>query len=179
MPGSWRNLALFIEDHAPVSEWFSHFGFEQVGERLLAGAYPLDADDVDELAQAGVEVAYNLCQDVEYEQAERQEVEAALSEAGIEERRLPLPDYGGLEPVALERAVDEVLAELESGRRIYLHCRAGWQRSAAVAAAVIALREEIPLAAALEELRQRKPTSEPLPHQRADLFEWWTGRSRG
>jgi protein-tyrosine phosphatase len=162
-----------------VSEWFSHFGFEQVGDGLLAGAYPLDADDVDELAQAGVEVAYNLCEDIEYEHHQREEAEGALSEAGIEERRLPLVDYGGLDAAALERAVGEVLAELEAGRGVYLHCRAGWQRSAAVAAAVIALREGIPLPAALEALRQRKATAEPLSHQRADLIEWWQSRSAG
>jgi protein-tyrosine phosphatase len=162
-----------------VSEWFSHFGFEQVGDGLLAGAYPLDADDVDELARARVEVAYNLCEDIEYEHDQREEIEAALSEAGIEERRLPLMDYGGLEAAALERAVDEVLEQLEVGRCVYLHCRAGWQRSAAVAAAVIALREDLPLPAALEALRRRKPTAEPLPHQRADLIEWWQSRSAG
>lgn len=162
-----------------MSEWFSHFGFGQVGERLLAGAYPLDADDVDELARAGVDVAYNLCEDVEYEQHQREEAEAALSEAGIEERRLPLTDYGGLDAAELEQAVGEVLAALETGQCVYLHCRAGWQRSAAVAAAVIALREDIPLPAALDALRQRKPTAEPLPHQRADLIEWWQSRSAG
>lgn len=162
-----------------MSEWFSHFGFEQVGERLLAGAYPLDAEDVEELARAGVDAAYNLCEDVEYELDQREQVEAALADAGIDERRLPLTDYGGLDPAALERAVNEVSEELEHGRCVYLHCRAGWQRSAAVAAAVIALREGTSLPAALETLRERKSTAEPLPHQRADLLAWWAARSDG
>jgi protein-tyrosine phosphatase len=160
-----------------VSEWFSHFGFERVGEGLLAGAYPLDAEDVDELVGAGVDAAYNLCEDLEYEHDQREEVEAALSAAGIEERRLPLTDYGGLDPAALERAAGEVMEELERGRCVYLHCRAGWQRSAAVAAAVIALREDIPLPEALDALRERKPTAQPLPHQLADLVGWWQARS--
>ena len=61
---------------------------------------------------------------------------------------------------------------------MYLHCRAGWQRSATVAAAVIALREDLSLPQALAALRQRKPTAEPLPHQRADLLRWWRARAQ-
>ena len=63
------------------------------------------------------------------------------------------------------------------GRTVYLHCRAGWQRSAAVAAAVIAVREQVPLQHALARLRERRPEAEPLPHQRADLFTWWSQRA--
>lgn len=159
-----------------MSDWFSRFGFAPVADGLLAGAYPLDRDDVRALSDAGVELAYNLCEDTEYGPGQREAVAAALAEAGIEERRLPLTDYAGLAADSLDRAVEEVLAELEGGRRVYLHCRAGWQRSATVAAAVIALREEVGLAQALAVLRDRKPTAEPLPHQRAGLIEWWKAR---
>jgi len=159
-----------------MSEWFSHFGFAQIADGLLSGAYPLDADDVKRLAAERVEVAYNLCKDAEYNPGQRHAVHEALAEVGIEERRLPMPDHGRLSPESLDRAVDEVMLELETGRRVYLHCRAGWQRSAAVAAAVIAGREEIELHRALMVLRERKPASEPLPHQLADLVEWWLKR---
>src|SRR5215208_1794670 len=159
-----------------MSEWFSHFGFAQIADGLLAGAHPLDAHDVNQLAAERVEVAYNLCEDAEYDPGQRQAVQGALAEARIEERRLPLPDHGGLSRESLDRAVDGLLAELEAGRRVYLHCRAGWQRSAAVAAAVIARREGIGLHRALAILRERKPGSEPLPHQLADLIEWWLER---
>ena len=159
-----------------MSEWFSRFGFAQVADGLLSGAYPLDADDVERLAAERVAVAYNLCEEAEYEPGQREAVKEALTEAGIQERRLPIADYGRLSGESLDRAVDEVMTELEEGRRVYLHCRAGWQRSAAVAAAVIARREGIGLDRALAVLRERKPTSEPLPHQRADLITWWLGR---
>lgn len=159
-----------------MSEWFSRFGFAVVGDGLLAGAYPLDARDVAHLAAAGVQLTYNLCEDREYEPGQRDDVVAALGRSGIEERRLPLVDYGGLDAAALERSVGEVLSELDAGRRVYLHCRAGWQRSATVAAAVIAVREQVPLARALELLRERKPTAEPLDHQREGLIAWWSAR---
>ncbi|MFL5821621.1 MAG: dual specificity protein phosphatase family protein [Solirubrobacteraceae bacterium] len=156
-----------------MSEWFSRFGFAEVADGLLSGAYPLDTQDIQRLADERVEIAYNLCEQDEYAPGQRDAVEDALAQAGIEERRLPMTDYGRLSPESLDRAVTEVLAELRRGRRVYLHCRAGWQRSAAVAAAVIARREGLGLDRALDVLRRRKPHSEPLPHQRADLVAWW------
>jgi predicted protein tyrosine phosphatase len=59
-----------------------------------------------------------------------------------------------------------------------VHCRAGWQRSAAVAAGVVALRDEVDLAEALDRIAARKPTADPLPHQRHDLANWWLLRRR-
>ena len=133
-----------------MSEWFEHFGFGPVSAGLLTGAYPRDAGDVAQLAAAGVDEVYSLCEDREYGEGERAAVEAALEEAGLAERRLPLVDYGNLPAPALERAVTEVSEALDEGRCVYLHCRAGMQRSAAVAAGVIALREGLPIDHALD-----------------------------
>jgi atypical dual specificity phosphatase len=159
-----------------MSEWFERFGYGDVADGLLTGAYPLDADDVAALAAAGVDEVYNLCEDAEYGECERAAVQAALADAGIVERRLSLVDYGHLPAPALERATEEVREALAAGRRVYLHCRAGWQRSAAVAAGVIALREDLTIGRALHTLRERRPAAEPLPHQLADLLAWWEGR---
>jgi atypical dual specificity phosphatase len=161
-----------------VSDWFTRFGFAQVGDGLLIGAYPLDAADIALLAQEGTEVVYNLCEDVEYDEGLRERIVDALADAGIAERRLPLQDYGDLPRQALDRAVEEVLHDLDDGRTVYVHCRAGWQRSAAVAAGVIALREGVAVEEALQMLRERKPTAEPLDHQLADLVSWFAGRKR-
>jgi len=144
-----------------MSDWFRRFGFAEVGHGLLVGAYPLDAEDVAEIAGAGVDVVYNLVEDAEYEVGERDAATAALAAEA-----------------ALDRAVDEVLGDLEAGQRVYVHCRAGWQRSATVAAGVLALREDLPIEDALAVLRERKPTAEPLGHQRADLLAWWRARAR-
>jgi protein-tyrosine phosphatase len=161
-----------------MSDWFERFGFAEVGDGLIVGAYPLDAEDVAEIASAGVDVVYNLVEDEEYQAGARDTATAALDAAGVSERRLPLVDYGSVPETALDRAVDEVLGDLEAGRRVYLHCRAGWQRSATVAAGVLALREDLRIEDALAVLRERKPTAEPLGHQRADLLAWWRARGR-
>jgi len=159
-----------------MSRWFEHFGFAEVGDGLLAGAYPTDADDVAALARAHVDEVVNLCENVEYAPGEREVVAHALATAGIPECRVSLVDHGRLLAPEVERAVETVLERLDGGRHVYIHCRAGWQRSAAVAAAVIALREGLDIEQALEVVRERKPRAEPLEHQRADLLAWWVGR---
>jgi protein-tyrosine phosphatase len=162
-----------------VSRWFRSYGFADVLDDLLVGAYPLDGDDVAMLTHLGVQRVLNLAEDAEYRPGEREPVERAFRDAGIEERRMSLTDYGGLPPDALEAAVKEVNAWLDEGARTYLHCRAGWQRSAAVAAGVVAVRTGREIEDALAYVQRRKPSADPLPHQRADLRRWWEARGDG
>ena len=165
-------------DHSDtVSKWFCSYGFAPVGDELLIGAYPLDAEDVEMLAFNGVRRVLNLVEDREYRRGERDAVQRALAANQIEETRLRLIDYGGLDPDAIERAVAEVNRWLDEGERTYLHCRAGWQRSAAIAAGVVALREGIEIDEALARVQSRKPSADPLTHQRDDLRLWWQSRS--
>ncbi len=159
-----------------MSRWFRTYGFADVFDELIVGAYPLDEDDVDALARLGIRRVLNLTEDDEYRPGEREEVQGALAGAGIIERRLPLTDYGGLPAEQIEAAVQEVGRWLDAGERTYLHCRAGWQRSAAVAAGVVAVRSQIDIDEALQRVRRSKPSADPLPHQRADLRRWWDGR---
>jgi protein-tyrosine phosphatase len=161
-----------------VSSWFRTYGFTDVLDDLVIGAYPLDADDVGLLSAIGVGRVLNLVEDEEYRQGEREVVEQELDTAGIGEVRLGLTDYGGLPARELETAVSEVSSWLDQGIRTYVHCRAGWQRSAAVAAGVVALRKGIGIDEALLYVKARKPSAAPLPHQQEDLRQWWETRSR-
>jgi len=162
-----------------MSSWFRTYGFADVQDKLLVGAYPQDRDDVGMLEWLQVERVLNLVEDEEYEPGAREEVKAAFAAAGIEERRTSLTDCGRLPAAELEQAVGDVLEWLEQGHRVYLHCRAGWQRSAAVAAGVVALRERVDIQRALELVRERKPSADPLPQQRKDLLSWWDQRGPG
>ena len=162
-----------------MSRWFRSYGFAEVFDDLVVGAYPLDREDVAALERLGVRRVLNLTEDAEYRPGDRRSVERALNRAGIEEHRLKLPDYGGLPPDALDAAVHTVNGWLDEGARTYLHCRAGWQRSAAVAAGVVAARTEMGIDEALAWVGDRKPSADPLPHQREDLRRWWEGRADG
>ena len=62
--------------------------------------------------------------------------------------------------------------------RSYVHCRAGWQRSASVAAGAVAVFNDVDISTALDWVRSHKSTANPLPHQRADLLDWWLTRGR-
>jgi predicted protein tyrosine phosphatase len=166
-------------DHGAVSRWFRSYGFAEVYERLAIGAYPLDADDVGVLSWLSVEHVLNLVEDDEYEPGQREAVAAAYAAAGIEERRMDLVDFGRLPPQLLERAVGTVVDWLDLGDEAYVHCRAGWQRSAAVAAGVVAIREGVEIDEALAYIQRRKPSADPLPHQVHDLEAWWDARAEG
>jgi ADP-ribosyl-[dinitrogen reductase] hydrolase len=160
-----------------MSEWFERYGRAEVADGLVTGSLPADAQDVETLAQDGISRVLNLCEDAEYEEGGRAAVEAALRDAGIGERRVELVDYGGLLPGAIELAANQVADWLQDGERVYLHCRAGWQRSATVAAAALALRDGIEPDEALASIKRRKPSAEPLPHQLQDLRRWWRLRA--
>jgi protein-tyrosine phosphatase len=156
-----------------MSDWFEHFGFAEVADDLLVGAYPQDAGDVAALRDAGVTRVLNLVQDSEYDPGGRDACVLALADAGIGEERMQVVDYGNLPHEHLERATRRALTWLDEGERVYIHCRAGMQRSATVAAAVVMLRDGLAMTDALASIRARKPSAQPLAHQRQDLARWW------
>ena len=160
-----------------MSRWFLAYGFADVHADLIIGAYPLDAGDVADVARLGITRLLNLVEDSEYRPGQREEVHAALVAAGIAETRLPLIDYGHLPFDQLDDAVDTVVTWLRAGERVYLHCRAGWQRSASVAAGAVAILDGIGIEAALDQIQRHKPSADPLPHQRRDLAQWWDQRA--
>ena len=160
-----------------MSEWFERYGRAEVGDGLMTGSYPCDREDVAALAADGVTCLVNLCEDGEYEDGWRASVEAALRERGLQEQRFEIVDYGRLMPDAIERSARQVVTWLDDGERVYVHCRAGWQRSAAVAAAALSVRDGIEPDEALGQIKRRKPSAEPLSHQREDLYRWWRLRA--
>jgi hypothetical protein len=161
-----------------VSRWFRSYGYAEVADDLTVGAYPLDDEDVRAIAFIGIQRVLNLVEDEEYAPGARELVTLSLADSGIEEQRLKLTDFGRLPAEALDEAVAIVNGWLDEGLRTYVHCRAGWQRSAAVAAGVVATRYGVEIDTAVRMVRARKPSADPLPHQRDDLRTWWNDRQR-
>ncbi|HET9719325.1 MAG TPA: dual specificity protein phosphatase family protein [Solirubrobacteraceae bacterium] len=162
-----------------MSRWFRSYGFAEVAERLLIGAYPLDENDVSTLARLHVSRVLNVVEDEEYPEGAREAASGALAAAGITETRLPSLDYGNLPGSWIDSVVQTVSGWLDDGETVYLHCRAGWQRSAALAAAVLASRDSSDLDQAIAQVQARKPSADPLPHQLEDLERWWAARAPG
>jgi predicted protein tyrosine phosphatase len=154
-----------------MSDWFQSYGFAEVFPELMIGAYPLDAGDVDEIAASGVRRVLNLAEDAEYRAGQRAAVVAALARHDITELRLSIVDFGHLPADRLDRAVGTVVGWMDECVPSYVHCRAGWQRSASVVAGAIAVFNEVDISTALDWVREHKSTADPLPHQRADLLD--------
>ena len=161
-----------------MSGWFESYGFAEVFPELIIGAYPLDSGDVGALASSGVRRVLNLAQDAEYRQGQRAEIESALARREIEEVRLSIVDFGHLPADRLDHAVGTVVGWMDECVRSYVHCRAGWQRSASVAAGAVAVFNDVDISTALAWVRRHRSTANPLPHQRADLLDWWLTRGR-
>src|SRR4029079_9899983 len=136
----------------------------------MSGAYPCDADDVAALAADGVTCVMNLCEDDEYEDGDRDAVVAAYASRSIAEERVGVVDYGNLMPGAIEVAAEQVAAWLNEGEHVYVHCRAGWQRSAVVAAAALAVRDGVDPEEALGSLKRPKPGAETAPQRTQELL---------
>jgi predicted protein tyrosine phosphatase len=160
-----------------MSTWFRTYGFAEIRDDLVIGAYPQDAEDVSMLEWMGVQHVVNLVEDEEYGEGARDVVAEALSATGISEERVSFADFGHLPADELEAAVQAVCRGLDDSTKTYLHCRAGQQRSAVVAAGVVALRQHLNPSEALAFIQQRKPSATPLPHQLEDLERWWDARS--
>ncbi len=159
-----------------MSWWFDEYGWGPVAPDLATGAYPQDAGDVAALHAAGVTTVLNLCDDHEYAPGARTAVERAYAAAGIVEHRLASEDYGNLAPEVLEEGARVAGAALDAGGRVYVHCRAGWQRSATVVAAALVVRDGLDPSAALAVIAERRPQARPLGHQVSDLRRWWHDR---
>ena len=130
------------------------------------------------LERLGVRRILNLVEDREYEPGERAEVELALAPPESRRRASSSPTTDTSRPSA--RGGRHRGQRLAAGRRArYVHCRAGWQRSAAVAAGVVAVTDGIEIEDALDQVRRRKPSANPLPHQREELLDWWHERAAG
>jgi predicted protein tyrosine phosphatase len=161
-----------------VSDWFESYGFAEVFPGLMTGAYPVDTADVDELAANGVRHVLNLVEEAEYDEAQRAEVMAALARHELTEVRLSIIDFGHLPADGLDQAVATVVGWMDECVPSYVHCRAGWQRSASVAAGAIAVFNDVDISTALDWVRSHKSRANPLPHQRADLLDWWATHGR-
>lgn len=118
-----------------------------------------------------------MCEDEEYREGQRQAVEAAYRQTGIEEdRACRVRDLGEHPLELLDSAVRLIDGANAAGRSVAVHCRGGIERSATVAAAVLIHRQGLSVDEALAQLRAIAPKAHPLAHQRAALERWAASR---
>ena len=145
----------------------ARLNYSRINDRLLAGAMPHAREHVDALAAEGVTVVVNLCELREYWDGERELVVAAYTESGIVEQHLPVKDGSTVSAAVLDQAL-----RAAGDGVTYVHCRGGRERSATVAAALLADAEQLGIDDALEQARARRPVFAPLPWQVETLRAW-------
>ena len=163
-----------------MSRWFRTYGFADVFDDLIVGAYPLDEDDVDTLAAAGDRARAEPDRGRRIpRRAIARRSQRAFAAAGIVEHRLRLTDYGGL-PADRSRP----------------RCRrsaAGWTTASArtsTAAPAGSGRPRSPPAsspsAPASTSTRRSPSSAGASRRpircrtsATDLRRWWDGRAAG
>ncbi len=98
---------------------------------------------------------------------------AAIKAVGIERLHLPVPDGGAPASEDLDRAVQFVEQALaEPSAVVYVHCRGGQQRTAAVLAAHVGRRDGIDVDEAMVGLCRARPSLNLLPGQRTAVERW-------
>lgn len=151
------------------------FAWEPVTSRLLVGRNPLSALDVQELAAAGVTHVVDLREPSEWSGPNRlgEDAVRAIAEAGLERVQYSTPDRDAPPPERVGTVVDWIDRALERpGSRVYVHCRAGVERTGTVILAWYAWREDLDLEPARAELARRAPRLGPLRHQVDAVASW-------
>jgi len=150
------------------------FECDWITDRVKAGPNPLTADDVRSLVDDGITHVLDLREPGEW--SPPQVGQGALDEMtarGIVRLHLPIEDTGAPTLEGLDAAVafiDNALADPTA--RVYVHCRAGMERTACVLVAWHARAHGVDYRKALKTLRKARPILSPLPEQEDVTREW-------
>lgn len=169
---SREHLGIYRTPHLPA------FEMEWLDRRIAAGRNPLSAHDVAALRTAGITHVLDLREESEWS-APRFGAQAldAMAKMGISRLHLPIVDMGAPGALDIDRAVawiDKALAQ--SNAKVYLHCRAGMERTAAIAIAFWVAREGISYDAAFRNLKGKRAIFQPLPAQERAVKTWMAAR---
>lgn len=123
--------------------------WDRVDGNVILGALPF-AKDVGRLYEAGVRAVVNTCEEYAGPVAEYERL-------GIEQFRMPTIDFTQPRLSDVRRAVAFIATKADRGETVYVHCKAGRARSAAVAACWLIYRYRISAAEAVSRLRQVRP----------------------
>jgi atypical dual specificity phosphatase len=98
--------------------------WNSVDPHLILGAFPFPSD-VSRLAELGVRAVVNMCR-------EHPGPVKAYRKFGIEQFRIPTIDFTPPSLEDIQRGVRFIADEVSRGKTVYVHCKAGRGRSAAL-----------------------------------------------
>ena len=167
--------------HAEVYADLTVLAFEWnwLDARLAAGRNPLTAADVAELKQAGITHILDLRQAEEWcAPSPGNEAVEFSRECGLERFHLPLTNIEAPREEEFSQASAWLESALEDPKaKVYVHCRAGMERTATIVVAFHGCRTGQSYDAALQELKLKRPIFRPLPHQESAVRAWLESNS--
>jgi protein-tyrosine phosphatase len=153
---------------------FPTFEFDPITPRLLAGRNPLTAEDIERLRERGVTHVLDLREAREWAPPRwGREALEEIERLGIERLHVPVEDTRPPADEDFERAVGFLERALEvEGSVVYVHCRAGQERTGAVLAAYVGRRDGVGVGEAVAVLQRRRPVIRLLAEQREAVERW-------
>lgn len=140
--------------------------FDAIDDTIIVGS-AFTADDVPTLKDLGVGAVLSL-------QAEMHDPVEELGRYGIACARVACEDFRAPSLTQLEEAVETIGRFVREGRRVYLHCYAGLQRSVTVAACyyIWASPERFNARTAIEYVCARRRNACPLREQKDAVLDF-------
>ena len=150
------------------------FEHSEITDRVRAGRNPLTAEEVQTLIEDGVTHVLDLREPHEWSDPWiGQQAIDEMAAHGIVRRHLPVEDMGtptGEDLSAAVAFIEEALAD--PAARVYVHCRAGIERTACVLVAWYAAREAVGFERALADLRTKREVLRPSFAQERAVKRW-------
>jgi ADP-ribosylglycohydrolase len=155
-----------------------HFTCDEIAPSVFAGRAPIFRRDVWRLRSLGITHILDLREDHEWDGPGRRGSSAIqeIDRLGLPRFQVAIKDMGTPSVRHLDQAVAFIDAALHLGGKVYVHCRAGVQRTGAIAAAWYAKQQGCSVDEAIELLRQRRPDLEPMVFQMKAARDWLARR---
>jgi rhodanese-related sulfurtransferase len=150
------------------------FSWDEVAPGVHAGRAPIFRRDVWRLRARGITHILDLRETLEWDEPGRRggSAIAEIDVVGLNRLQVAIRDMGTPSAAHLDESVAYLDAALHLGGQVYVHCRAGVQRTAAIAASWYARQQRCSVNEAIEQLRVRRPDFEPLVYQLRAAQSW-------
>lgn len=163
--------------HDEIYETFDLPAFEShwVADRVRAGRNCLSAWDVERLVTAhGITHVLDLREEEEWRSPwVGQDAVDEIARRGLTRLNISVPDFHAPTSDDLSAAVAFIRTALEDPDAcVYVHCRAGWQRTATVLVAWYASAHDVDYDTALKHLKRKRRVLGPSLEQEAAARAW-------
>lgn len=154
-PARCFNRAMYVTGRWRVWDWLD--------DDVLLGGAPSRAE-LRRLRELGIRAIVNLCDEFKGHAKE-------LRRYRMTQLRLPAVDHFPVPLDYLLRGLEFIRTQLESGRRVYIHCKAGQGRSATLAMCYLMARYDLTPLEAYRRIRRIRPHVTKRLYQRAAVRE--------